>query len=346
MVTFKHEMMHRVFRDHPEALSSTMRTLGFDFPETVATSVFDTDLTEFKPVERRPDTVLHVQDKEGEAFLVVVESQSRPEPSKRRSWPYYVAYLHEYRKLPVVLIVICQDLRTSAWAQETIHIGTRFHTSASVQPIVLGPHNIPLPGPRIAPEDAPLAVLATIVHARDPSVVQTLSALATALDDTDEETRADLALAVELALANLPAGLTWRKLMSFNLDELRRSPALQKILDDNDATQRVVGKAEGLTEGRAEGHTEGRAEGHTEGRAEGLAEAFMRLLNARGLHPTTQQRQRISGCTNMATLCAWFDKAVGADTLDGLFDDAPDECSGLGEIGDQTGTPETPLPSR
>jgi hypothetical protein len=162
--------MHRIVRDHPEVVGGAFRTLGLDFPETVSTSVLHTDLTEIKPLERRADTVLHVEATGGAAFLLVIEAQRKPDRRKHRSWPYYLAYLHERTELPVVLIVVCQDRKTSAWAQETIRVGTEFCTSMTVQPLVLGPYNVPLPGPRIAEEDLPLAVLAAITHGREPNV--------------------------------------------------------------------------------------------------------------------------------------------------------------------------------
>jgi hypothetical protein len=80
MVSSTHESMHRIFRDHPEVVGGALRALGLDFPETVGTSVFHTDLTEIKPLERRADTILRVDVKGGEAFLLVIEAQRKPDP--------------------------------------------------------------------------------------------------------------------------------------------------------------------------------------------------------------------------------------------------------------------------
>lgn len=311
MVSTTHESMHHIFRDHPDTVGGAFRALGFDFPETVATSVLHTDLTEFKPIERRPDSVLHVEVKGGEAFLVVIEAQRRKEASKRRSWPYYLAYLHEYRKLPVVLIVVCQDHQTSAWARETIRIGTDFHTSMSVQPLVLGPHNIPLPEGPITRQDLPLAVLSVITHGREPGVDGMLGALADALDETDETTRTDLALLVhlELGLVNLPAAHTWSKLMSFTREKLRRSPELREIIDESDAAARA----------------EGEAKGDTRGQAKGRAAIILQILDTRRVHLTELQRQRISECTDLATLASWADASLNADAAEQVFRDGPED---------------------
>lgn len=327
MVSSTHEAMHRIFRNHPEVVGGAFRALGFDFPETVETSVFHTDLTEYSPVERRPDTVLRVDVKGGDAFLLVIEAQRKPDPGKRRSWPYYLAYLHEKRELPVILVVVCQDRQTCVWAQETIRIGTQFCTSMTVQPLVIGPHNVPFPAAHITQEDLPLAVLAAITHGREPGVDGILRALAAALSDTDETTRTDLAVLTQLGLANLPAGRTWRSLMSFTLAQLRRSPELREILDEAEAETRAQARAAGLAEGLAEGRTAGLAEGLAEGRSAGLAAGLaagraadiLRILDKRGVSLTEPQRGRISGCTDMETLESWLDAALEVETAEQLF---------------------------
>ncbi|AKI99921.1 putative transposase YdaD [Archangium gephyra] len=66
---------------------------------------------------------------------------------------------------------------------------------------------------------------------------------------------------------------------------------------------------------RAEGRKVGRAQGRAEGRAEGLAEAVLRILAARGVRMGDKTRQRILGCTDLATLDRWFERALHARRL-------------------------------
>ena len=94
MVSSSHEAMHRIFRDHPEVIDATFRALGFKFPETM----------------------------DGRSFIFVFEAQRRIDADKRFSWPYYIAHLHEYYRMPVFLVVICQDDATAKWAFKPIEM--------------------------------------------------------------------------------------------------------------------------------------------------------------------------------------------------------------------------------
>ena len=129
--------MHRIFRDHPEVIDATFRTLGFKFPETMATSLLDTDVTEIRPIERRADTVMKVETKDGRSFIFVFEAQRRIDADKLFSWPYYIAYLHEYYRMPVFLVVICQDEATARWAVKPIEMRVEEWPSMTVRPYVL-----------------------------------------------------------------------------------------------------------------------------------------------------------------------------------------------------------------
>ena len=82
------------------------------------------DLTEIEPIERRVDTLLRAETHEG-SYLLVVESQGKPDERKRGSWPYYLSYLHEKYRCEPVLIVVTQSSATARWAAEPIHLGVR-----------------------------------------------------------------------------------------------------------------------------------------------------------------------------------------------------------------------------
>ena len=63
------------------------------------------------------------------------------------------------------------------------------------------------------------------------------------------------------------------------------------------------------------------AEGEAKGKAEGKAEAVLRLLDARGLAPSPEQRQRVTASTDPAQLDLWFDRAITASTAAEVFAD-------------------------
>jgi hypothetical protein len=60
---------------------------------------------------------------------------------------------------------------------------------------------------------------------------------------------------------------------------------------------------------------------HDEGKAEGKAEAVLRLLNARHLAASGEQRQSVAACTDPAQLDLWFDQAATATTAAQVFAD-------------------------
>jgi hypothetical protein len=68
-------------------------------------------------------------------------------------------------------------------------------------------------------------------------------------------------------------------------------------------------------------HDQGISEGEAKGEAKGKAEAVLRLLNARHLAPSAEQRQRVTSCTDSGQLDLWFDRAVTAGTAAEVFAD-------------------------
>lgn len=87
------------------------------------------------------------------------------------------------------------------------------------------------------------------------------------------------------------------------------------------------GRERGLKQGRAKGLEEGLEKGLEKGLARGVtrgrAESILRLLTARGVPVDEAARQRILGCTDMATLDRWFDRALNATTLSAVLDSPP-----------------------
>lgn len=85
MVSSPHEAHHRIFQKNPGLFASAFRTLGIPFPEPVAVSLMDTDLTEIRPLERHVDTLLRIDLAGGDCLLLAIEAQGRKDPDKRSS---------------------------------------------------------------------------------------------------------------------------------------------------------------------------------------------------------------------------------------------------------------------
>ncbi|MER6818917.1 hypothetical protein ACWIG2_10150 [Streptomyces cellulosae] len=116
MVTATHEASHRLFQEHPEALAPVFEALGLPPPAKTDFHELSPDTTEIRPVERRADTVLMFEPDMGEHFVLAVEAQTKKDPEKARNWAYYVSYLRAKYDLPVLLVAVCRDPSTAAWA--------------------------------------------------------------------------------------------------------------------------------------------------------------------------------------------------------------------------------------
>jgi len=77
-----------------------------------------------------------------------------------------------------------------------------------------------------------------------------------------------------------------------------------------DAYQKVIDEIEQVRELAAAKW----AEGHESGVTDGKRAALLRLLERVGISLTDDDRARISGCADVATLDRWFDNAIGAKT--------------------------------
>jgi hypothetical protein len=209
MVTSSHEAMHRFFRDSPQALTQLLEAADFPgFPEIASAERLPEDCTEPEPVERRVDTVLALTAKDGRQFVVACEAQGGHSKAtmynKRRNWPYYLAHLHEQYKQPVVLLVLCQERITAGWAREPINLGLDFWPTMTVNPLVLGPHNVPMPRAPFSEERLVETVFGVMTHARDAAVDGILEDVAKALRLADPTVREEFAKAILFALSPMP----------------------------------------------------------------------------------------------------------------------------------------------
>lgn len=295
MVSSPHEAHHRIFQENPGLFTSAFRTLGIPFPEPVAVSLMDTDLTEIRPLERHVDTLLRIDVADGDSLLLAIEAQGKKDPDKRSSWAYYLAHLYAKFRYPCVLLVVCRDKGTAEWAAEPIRIGLDKHPSLVAHPLVLGPHNVPMVTDAVrAADDIPMAVFSAITHSNDHDIAAILEALAEALRATDADAAAVFAEFTEAGLGATPAREIWRNLMGTGLSHFRGFVA-ESFRD------------------------EGRDEGRVEGRVEGRAEDILRILAVRGVTVPDEARQRITACKDLAVLDVWFERAVTATTTDAVL---------------------------
>ncbi|MGV9956247.1 hypothetical protein ACWDU0_30765 [Streptomyces cellulosae] len=296
MPNVSHDTLHGFLPGRPKALNRALDLLDLGIPPGVTTETLPTDASVApKMFTRQMDSVLRVVPPDGrDPFILLVEAQTGIETKKETSWPYYVAYLRDRYKLDVVLLVLCVDTATAAWAARPLHTGLGRPTQAT-WPHVLGPANVPRVS-RIedASADLDFAAFCLWIHSNDPDIEGILTVMGEALaQDTDREERDDMAGLIEDGLGSEHRKF-WRNLME-TLFTPRRGT--------------IVGDA----------RLAGQEEGREEGRVAGKAEQLLRLMERRGFSLTGETRQRVTTCTDMPLLDLWFDRAIDATTLDEVF---------------------------
>ncbi|MGC9378394.1 hypothetical protein [Streptomyces sp. MH13] len=307
MVKATHEASHRLFQEHPEALAPVFEALGLPPPSKDDFDELSPDATEIRPMERRVDTVLRFAPDMGENFVLALESQTKKDPDKARSWAYYVAYLCAKYDLPVVLVAVCRDRATAAWATGPFECGVASWPTQTTRPIVLGPQTVPEVTDEVAVARRPaLAVLSAIVHSESRRAPAILEAVARGLLSFEPDITKYWFEMVEVGLESTPTRENWRKLMQ---DVITHFPGHRTLFEEK--------------------YLEGRAEGKAEGEARGEAKGVLRVLEVRGLVITDAVRERIRTCSDLTLLNDWLDRAGTVERAEDLF--AP-----------ETGHPELP----
>jgi hypothetical protein len=316
MVSSEHEARHRIFQDRPELLTPVFRILGVPLAAKMSVEVLSPDVTEICPLERRIDTVLRVEPSDGDAFVLAIEPQRRREPTKGATWTYYLAFLAERYKLPALLLVVCSDRATAAWAHGPFDTGLKGWTALRTRPMVLGPDNLPvITDPAEAARDVTLATFAAMAHSRDRGIRVILQALAEALGSADQQSTRYLSEMLEIGLGDTPARAIWKEMIKVKTFFPGRGTTYETYY----LAAVAEGEAKGLAEGKAEGLAEGEAEGLAKGKAEAEAGAVLRLLSLRKITVPDAVRERITGCTDLPTLERWFDRAIAVTTAEDLF---------------------------
>ncbi|MFE9096574.1 hypothetical protein [Streptomyces sp. NPDC007264] len=297
MVSSQHEAMHRIFQKEPALLARALRMLGLPFGDPTSTAELPTDLTEDRPLERRVDTLLKMETAKG-TFLLAIEAQGKKDPDKPGNWAYYLAHVYAKYRLPPLLMVVCNDWSTAAWASRPVDIGPPEWPALTVRPLVLGPDEVPVVrDPAEAAKDIQMAVLSVMVHSRDHNIGVILRALSVALKT--------------LKVSDPEATMTYVELTAQGLGEKTRAAEIWRNLVAVDTSFFTSWLSEEIRD---------------EGRAEGRAADVLRILERRGIPLSDADRDRVTSCKDLDTLARWFDRAITAASAAEVF--APDDEPG------------------
>ena len=301
MVTATHEASHRLFQEHPEAFAPVFEALGLPPPSKPDFQELSPDVTEIRPVERRADTVLKFEPDMGESFVLAVESQTKKDPDKARSWAYYVSHLHAKYDLPVLLVVVCRDPSTASWATGPFESAVGPWTTQATRPFVLGPQTVPeITDEAVVAQQPALAVLSAIVHSESRGAAAILETVARGLMSFEPEIAKYWIEVVEVGLDSTPTRENWRKLMQ---DVITHFPGHRTMFEER----------------YEERYLEGVAEGEARGEAKGEAKGVLLVLEGRGLPVSDDIRTRITTCTDLDRLNTWLSLSGTVKRAEDLF---------------------------
>jgi len=347
MPSLLHEGFLLLIRDQPALVATLLADLlGVEVPRFTDARLTEAALHELVPVEYHADAVvLLVEDRP--VFGVIVEAQLQADPRKRYTWPLYAVAARARYECPFVVVAVTPDPATARWAARPIELGN----GAVYRVHVIGPEGIPVVTEvERARRDLPLAMLSVMAHGEGDvdTAVSIARAAASAIEGLPEDQRLVYWAIVESALGEA-ARKAFEMLpdtQRFMSESQRRSFAKGEVEGrakgeaegrvkgevegrakgeaegrvKGEAEGRVKGEAEGRAKGEAEGRVKGEAEGRAKGEREGMANAVLQILATRGIAVTETARQRVLGCSELATLGGWLDRALTVAIIDQLFE--------------------------
>src|SRR5262249_17873820 len=167
MLSTPHEVLVEMFRDRPVLVAEVIAGLfGVSVPAFERAWVSSGELNDVTPTEYRADMVITLTVGGTPVLGVVVEVQLSSTKRKRYVWPAYVATVHARLECPVLLLVVCPDRATAAWAAKPIVVGDPSGVPGMVlRPVVFGPEQVPVvTDPAVARAQPEVAVLSAMAH--------------------------------------------------------------------------------------------------------------------------------------------------------------------------------------
>src|ERR1700722_928540 len=289
MPSIPHEGPLELVRQHPEiAVEFIQGTAGIKLPSEMAVSLAPTDMSAVVPVQYLADMVVLVSDAATgkPALAVIIEPQLRDSKTKRYSWPVYVPTARRAAGCPAaVLVVLCPDPAEAAKCRKLIRTG---HPGFDLAPIVIDSGGPP---------------------GRDGTRGPYLTVFAASMGGIDMESEPGARRVLD-AMASTEVS---------EADRLRMTTIILRLA--NDAARQILEAMMTTSEYEKTFVERIHDQGIAEGKAEGKAEDVLKLLDARHLTPTREQRQQVTSCTNAAQLDLWLDRAITAGTAAEVFSD-------------------------
>jgi hypothetical protein len=287
MPSSEHAILVDLFRARPSLVTTLLERLGVAMPRAatpeIVGSTFPASVSDL-----HADLVVVLRGDRSEARLVVViEVQLAVDGEKPLRWLTCQVAAQDQHRCDVVVLVVAPDPRVARWARVPLSVGPlgRF------APIVVSPDEVPHPGLLLTADCAPeLVILGALAHRQhfDDASLRVAARALVRLGDDDRR-----GLYFDLLLAIFGEAL---------------SGAVEEWM--------IYGGP--MSEWGKKHYREGRAEGEAKGRAEGKAEAVLAILAARGLVPSSEERQTILACADVDRLGRWIEGALIIEDVKGV----------------------------
>ncbi len=213
-------------------------------------------------------------------FGVVVEAQLDRDADKPFSWPLYTWALRAKHRCPTCLLVVAPDEKIASWAAQPIEGG---QPRSPFVPLVLGPGGVPVvTEPELARQAPELAVLSAMAHGGGEDALKVALAAIAAANGLDDE-RAKLYCDLVYVAVSAAVRRKLEELMESGSYEYQ-SPFAKRWL--------------------------------AEGKVEGKAESLLKILAARGLAVSEEQKTTIMTCSDLPTLDRWIEQVIKAESTD------------------------------
>jgi hypothetical protein len=289
-----HEVPLQLLHEHPALLVALLEKLGGAAPLGSLIPV-DTNLRFADPAEVRPDLVFRAERPK----WLLLELQNRVDPDKARRWLMATALLFDETGSMGEIVILTSSRRVARWAKKVAHVrGDFLGSRLRLTPIVL-----PIVGDTIEalldeahPELAFFAAWAMRAR-RGPKARAVVSRAAELTEQLPDALR-DAAVRAIVAVLREPL-LRHLREISMNPDNLPETRAARRF----------------RTYFEERGKAEGKREGVVEGKREALHKVLFRVLSARGLVPTDDERATITACNDADRLDEWTVRAATAGSV-------------------------------
>jgi hypothetical protein len=285
-----HDSVTTIFTENPRlALEIATSLNGARLPDGIPVRAEAPNFNDRPSADFQADAVIVAGAARAPVRAVIVEAQKRTLRDKAPQWARYAAQLWIFLRCPVDVLVICPDAKSAFWYARPVPTSLPGYTH---QPIVLPPSAVP-----------------AITRPEEVAARPAMAALSVAYHGAN--------LAVSQAFVDGMRQLSSDHVLKYHEHAFNMAPlTVQRILEDlmKSDTTPVYSPFAKETFGR------GMREGKKEGRAEGQSDAILGVLEARNLHVTDAERERIAGCTDLKQLKNWVRRIATVEQTSDLFD--------------------------